>query len=434
MKQIFLFLLLVVSYLGLIGQPLTAINSNVSGSKPTFVAQGDISATSDLGSEQYSITLVNRSELLGNSTFIATNSAIGDIIIDGNGGIYEIISGTSPIFTIQLLNDLLDLPEPFFGFPAAPTPPVNIARPIGQAGLLPSYAFLGSGIDSRLIAIIDNYNKNQLGSKLVVQDATTVEAFPFGSITATDVQGQLEQIAASNTIASSNAWNMPISYNTYGQTTKMTSSTLNSAVAFTLVNASTDPVLNHADIQAFCNNSSTGTLTLNAPAGYTIAGAASLAVPVGDCYWLQVDSVNNTYRIIVEPNAGGNTDVTSTNTLNATILSNIALYGIAPVYSTSGGVFTEASTTDNTTLHQFYVRGASGSPTILGAGAVSITATFAYTVGTTYYLTDAGTLATSADNDGDAIDYISAAVYCVASLGSNNYIVNLKDPVHFVNN
>ena len=197
MKQIFLILLLVVSYLGLIGQPLTAINSNVSGSKPTFVAQGDISATSDLGSEQYSITLVNRSELLGNSTFIATNSAIGDIIIDGNGGIYEIISGTSPTFTVQLLNDPLDLPEPFFGFPAAPTPPVNIARPIGQAGLLPSYAFLGSGIDSRLIAIIDNYNKNQLGSKLVVQDATTVEAFPFGSITATDVQGQLEQVFAS---------------------------------------------------------------------------------------------------------------------------------------------------------------------------------------------------------------------------------------------
>jgi len=162
MKQIFLILLLVVSYLGLIGQPLTAINSNVSGSKPTFVAQGDISATSDLGSEQYSITLVNRSELLGNSTFIATNSAIGDIIIDGNGGIYEIISGTSPTFTVQLLNDPLDLPEPFFGFPAAPTPPVNIARPIGNSGLLPSYAFLGSGLDSRLIAIIDNFNKNQI--------------------------------------------------------------------------------------------------------------------------------------------------------------------------------------------------------------------------------------------------------------------------------
>jgi len=168
LKQIFLFLLLVVSYLGLIGQPLTAINSNVSGSKPTFVAQGDISATSDLGSEQYSITLVNRSELLGNSTFIATNSAIGDIIIDGNGGIYEIISGTSPTFTVQLLNDLLDLPEPFFGFPAAPTPPVNIARPIGQAGLLPSYAFLGSGLDSRIITVIDNYNKNQLEKRLTV--------------------------------------------------------------------------------------------------------------------------------------------------------------------------------------------------------------------------------------------------------------------------
>jgi len=162
MKQIILILLLVLGYLGLMAQPLKAINSSVSGSKPTFVAQGDISATSNLDSQRYTITLVNRSELLGNSLFIATNSEIGDIIIDGNGGIYEIISGTSPTFTVQLLNDPLYLPEPFFGFPAAPTPPINIARPIGQAGLLPSYAFLGSGLDSRVITLIDNYNKNQL--------------------------------------------------------------------------------------------------------------------------------------------------------------------------------------------------------------------------------------------------------------------------------
>jgi hypothetical protein len=145
-------------------------------------------------------------------------------------------------------------------------------------------------------------------------------------------------------------------------------------------------------------------------------------------------TITGTYPSFTLSASGGGSGVTSTNILNATILSNIALYGVAPVYSTAGGVFTEASTTDNTTLHQFYVRGASGSPTILGAGTVSITATFAYTVGTTYYLTDSGTLATSADNDGDAIDYISAAVYCVANLGSNTYIVNLKDPVHFVNN
>jgi len=80
------------------------------------------------------------------------------------------------------------------------------------------------------------------------------------------------------------------------------------------------------------------------------------------------------------------------------------------------------------------VQGTTGNIVLLGAGTKQVTATFAYTAGTTYYLNDAGGLSTSADNDGDAIDYDSAVVYCIASLGGNEYLVNLKEPRHFVNN
>ena len=132
--------------------------------------------------------------------------------------------------------------------------------------------------------------------------------------------------------------------------------------------------------------------------------------------------------------AGAGASVTYTGTLSGGISTTISLYGFAPVYSTSGGVVTAANTTLNTTLHQYYVQGATGSIVILGAGTKQVTATFTYTAGITYYLNDAGGLATSADADGDAIDYDSAVVYCVAALGGNEYLINLKDPRHFVNN
>lgn len=140
----------------------TASNSSAKGYNPSFFTHADVIGTSDLGSEQYAVTLSNRSELVGHFQYLASNSQIGDIMIDPNGGIYEIISGSFPTFTVQLLNDPSDLPEPYFDFPAAPTSPVNIARPIEPCGNLPDYAFLGAGIDSRLSVIVSNYNNNVL--------------------------------------------------------------------------------------------------------------------------------------------------------------------------------------------------------------------------------------------------------------------------------
>lgn len=164
MKNIILLFSLLFTSLILVGQPLTADSSAVVGRNPTYVAQAGISATTSLGSESYTVTLTNRTELLGISTFIASNVQIGDIIVDANGGIYEVRSGSFPTVTVKLLNDPANLPEPFFGFPAAPTPPVIIARPTEPYGFIPSYNFLGQGVDPRLIAIISNYNANQTAS------------------------------------------------------------------------------------------------------------------------------------------------------------------------------------------------------------------------------------------------------------------------------
>lgn len=145
-------------------QPLQADSSSVVGYNPEFVAQADITNSSDLGSETYSIVLQNRSELLGHFSYVASNAIVGDIIVDGNGGIYEIRTITFPNATVKLLNDPLNLPEPYFGFAQAPVSPIIIARPVGDMGLIPIYPFLGTGIDPRLVAVISNYNAQQINS------------------------------------------------------------------------------------------------------------------------------------------------------------------------------------------------------------------------------------------------------------------------------
>lgn len=104
-------------------------------------------------------------------------------------------------------------------------------------------------------------------------------------------------------------------------------------------------------------------------------------------------------------------------------------YGFAPVYSNSSGTFVAASTTNATTLHQFYITGITGANvTIKGSGEAIITSTFAYAQGTMYYVNDGGTLSTSADAEFD-----SPCVYIIKSLGSNQWIVNFSSPNHFAN-
>lgn len=132
------------------------------------------------------------------------------------------------------------------------------------------------------------------------------------------------------------------------------------------------------------------------------------------------------------PTGGGGGSLSYNLTFGAGVSDSIAVYGFAPVYTT-GGVVTLANTTSNTTLHHYYVAGSSGSATILN-GVISVSASYAYSAGTFYYLTDSGTLSTTADNDGDAVDYIAAVCYVVADLGGGNWLIDLKDQPHFVNN
>jgi len=179
-----------------------------------------------------------------------------------------------------------------------------------------------------------------------------------------------------------------------------------------------------------------GALTVGAGGANTstIVSNTSGSTPVTISGGTNVTVTESGSTITIAAAGGGGSDPIYTGTLTGGISTTIALYGFAPVYSTSGGVVTAANTTLNTTLHQYYVQGTTGNIVLLGAGTKQVTATFAYTAGTTYYLNDAGGLSTSADNDGDAIDYDSAVVYCIASLGANSYLINLKEPRHFVNN
>lgn len=147
-------------------QRLTAINSPAEGFNPSYVAQADIFSSSDQGGQVYRLIIANRNELLGIPSFVASNIQVGDIIIGGNGGVYECVSTTFPSIDVHLLNDVNNLPEPFFGFPAAPTPPISIMRPDSITGMVSTYAFSGAGIDPRLVALINNFNKQQLSKTL----------------------------------------------------------------------------------------------------------------------------------------------------------------------------------------------------------------------------------------------------------------------------
>jgi len=103
-------------------------------------------------------------------------------------------------------------------------------------------------------------------------------------------------------------WNMPISLNGIGTSTKMFYLTNNVAATPTLFDPAAYSSVDHGDLISFCNFSSTGTITISPPAGYTIGGSGSLLVNVGECYGLQVDSINSQYRIIDSPGGGGVTD------------------------------------------------------------------------------------------------------------------------------
>jgi hypothetical protein len=111
------------------------------------------------------------------------------------------------------------------------------------------------------------------------------------------------------------------------------------------------------------------------------------------------------------------------------VATNAATYGFAQAY-TDGTSIRLGRTIVSTTLHQFYVDAAGN---ILENGTHTITATFPYTVGTVYYVQDDGSLASTADNDGDATDYDSAAVYVLQDNGDGTYVVQLKEPRHFIN-
>ena len=111
------------------------------------------------------------------------------------------------------------------------------------------------------------------------------------------------------------------------------------------------------------------------------------------------------------------------------VATNAATYGFAQAY-TDGSSIRLGRTIVSTTLHQFYVDAAGN---ILENGTHTITASFAYSVGTVYYVQDDGSLASTADNDGDATDYDSAAVYVLQDNGDGTYVVQLKEPRHFIN-
>jgi hypothetical protein len=140
-----------------------AQNSEAVGQNPSFFTQANVLAgATNNGNGNYTISVSTRPDLISFYDFSAIQATVGDVLLDPNGGLYEIRSGTYPSFTVQLLNNLNSLPEPFLGAPAPPSTPVVIARPTDECGTLPYYAFAGLGIDSRLVALVNNYNMNRL--------------------------------------------------------------------------------------------------------------------------------------------------------------------------------------------------------------------------------------------------------------------------------
>ena len=125
--------------------------------------------------------------------------------------------------------------------------------------------------------------------------------------------------------------------------------------------------------------------------------------------------------------ASGGSGVSTSGSVSTTVQDMIDSFGIAAVY-TNTGVITRANTTGASSLHQYYIGYNSSTITYYGAQTLEVTALFGYTVGSTYYLNDAGRLATTSD-----ATYDSAVLYVIANPSGNNYIINLADPRHFIN-
>ena len=354
-----------------------------------FVLGAQFGASTTLTDSTYQVSSTHLFSQL-NNTFLPTDIAVGDILVDPNKRRFRVkvvVSTTFLTSTLQVVRlQALNLAPSGVGF---------IYRPTGTNDFIPRE--VAGIISPALEAMIDNHNAynaaNFVGGSGGVGDVTA-------AILNDSMQVVRDSLAAVRADISTGA----------GESTTVSDT------------PTIDLTLTGSDITGDVVAGSIGATQLAStgitPATYTNANVT-----------FDADG-----RATAASNGSGGTSVTYTGTLTGGISTTIALYGFAPVYSTSGGVVTAANTTLNTTLHQYYVQGTTGNIVLLGAGTKQVTATFAYTAGTTYYLNDAGGLSTSADNDGDAIDYDSAVVYCIASLGGNEYLVNLKEPRHFVNN
>lgn len=127
----------------------------------------------------------------------------------------------------------------------------------------------------------------------------------------------------------------------------------------------------------------------------------------------------------------GSTELSHQVTVSSEITNNISTYGFSPASVNGSGGYFAANTAHYDSLYQFYIGGYTGGKArLIPPGPREITATFMYSVNSVYYVQDDGTLATSADSDGDSSDYISACVYVIASLGSDQYIVNFFSPLN----
>ena len=147
---------------------------------------------------------------------------------------------------------------------------------------------------------------------------------------------------------------------------------------------------------------------------------------------IPISDGTNHYKIRADSLKSLNT-ISVSSVLNNYITGNISVYGFVAVNS-FGGNINKANTSHIDSLHQFYIISYNNTKSqIETSKVIEVTASFSYSVGVTYYLQDDGTLASTADGDGDAQDYDSTVCYCIASLGSSKYLLALKDPKHFAN-
>jgi hypothetical protein len=98
-------------------------------------------------------------------------------------------------------------------------------------------------------------------------------------------------------------WNS--SLNGWGIFTEIDFLTLNITQSLTLYTVASGNI-DDGEVRVFVNESTSGTITVNAPVGYTIDGSASASVAPGESLWLMVDETNTRYRTVNWPlDAGG---------------------------------------------------------------------------------------------------------------------------------